>query len=66
MAVRSRPWNCPYYGGMQPFGFSAKIAILHTTAAWLGTSFLAPGGWVLVVEPAVMMWMNNSMDFCKT
>ena len=32
----------------------------------LGAALVAPAGWFLVVEAAVMMWMNNSMDFYKT
>ena len=32
----------------------------------LGAALVAPGVRFLVVEPAVMMWMNNSMVFCKT
>ena len=32
----------------------------------LGVALVAPAGRLLVVEAAVMMWMNNSMDFYKT
>ena len=46
--------------------FVRKIAKRTITVGSLGTALVAPGVRVLVVEPAVMMWMNNSMDFCKT
>ena len=32
----------------------------------LGAALVAPAGWFLAVEAAVMMWMNNSIDFYKT
>ena len=32
----------------------------------LGAALAAPAGWFLAVEAAVMIWMNNSVDFYKT
>ena len=43
-----------------------KIANRIITVGSLGAALVAPGGRFLVGEAAVMMWMNNSMDFCKT
>ena len=51
---------------LQKLMFFIKIANRIITVGSLGAALVAPGGRVLVVEPAVMMWMNNSMDFCKT
>ena len=51
---------------LQNLIFHRKIAKRIITVGSLGAALVAPGGRALVVEPAVMMWMNNSMDFCKT
>ena len=51
---------------LQNLIFHRKIAKRIITVGSLDAALVAPGGRALVVEPAVMMWMNNSMDFCKT
>ena len=51
---------------LQKLIFYPKIAKRIITVGSLGAALVAPGGRFLVVEAAVMMWMNNSMDFCKT
>ena len=51
---------------LQKLIFFIKIANRIITVGSLGAALVAPAGWFLVVEAAVMMWMNNSMDFYKT
>ena len=51
---------------LQKLIFYPKIAKRIITVGSLGAALVTPGGRFLVVEAAVMMWMNNSMDFCKT
>ena len=43
-----------------------KIAKRIITVGSLGAALAAPAGWFLAVEAAVMIWMNNSVDFYKT
>ena len=55
-----------FYGFLQNLIFFRNFANRIITVGSLGAALVAPAGWFLVVEAAVMMWMNNSMDFYKT
>ena len=62
------PWWCGWtiLVTCKSWFFSLKIANRIITVGSLGAALVAPADWFVVVEAAVMMWMNNSIDFYKT
>ena len=55
-----------FYGLFTKLVFFRNFANRIITVGSLGAALVAPAGRFLVVQAAVMMWMNNSMDFYKT